>query len=143
MRRLLLIALSFLAFSANAVDDERVIKEMLRNSSLTREEVIAHYKTGCESGLTYPMRICAAFSFFAADLELNDTYKDILKSLDKEHKARLVRAQRAWIAYRDATCIYESSRGGSTDGMYNSSCRELLTKDQISRLLQNSPVGEQ
>lgn len=130
------------ALNASAIDDERVIQEMARRTTLTTDEIRAEYKTGCESGNTISMRICASFNALAADLELNDTYKSVLKTLDKDARAKLLKAQRAWIVYRDATCDYESNRGGSADGLYFSSCKETLTRDRTKRLIETAPESE-
>jgi uncharacterized protein YecT (DUF1311 family) len=55
-----------------------------------------------------------------ADAELNMVYKQLMAALDKEEKQRLVAAQRAWIAFRDAECEFEANYTGSgTDRAVN------------------------
>ena len=55
-----------------------------------------------------------------ADRNLNTTYKQLLGKLDKQSKAKLLTAQRAWLAYRDADALLTGdidARGGSMQGM--------------------------
>ena len=55
-----------------------------------------------------------------ADRNLNTTYKQLLGKLDKQSKAKLLTAQRAWLAYRDADALLTGdidARGGSMEGM--------------------------
>lgn len=145
MSRWFLLFIVAVSFPVCAVDEkeECAIANMVKNSSLSREEILEDYKTGCASGNTYKMRICAAYGFYEADVDLNDTYKKVKGKLSKEQQDLLIKAQRAWITYRDATCLYETSFGGSADGMYYSSCRETLTRERTKRLIENSPNQEE
>lgn len=43
-----------------------------------------------------------------ADQELNRIYKQLTAILDAPGRAKLQKAQRAWIAFRDANCAYEA-----------------------------------
>lgn len=127
------------AFSAaaNAIDDERVIKHMARHTSLSVEQIRADYRSGCESGNTSSMTICASFHFFAADLELNDTYRQLMKQLTtKSARDKLAKAQRAWVIFRDITCEYESEgwSGVSGQGMSYLSCKQAVTETRTSQL---------
>jgi uncharacterized protein YecT (DUF1311 family) len=73
-----------------------------------------------------------------ADQALNQTFKKIQKRLDDDAggKARLVKAQRAWIAFRDAECTFQSSGddGGSAAPMVAAGCRADLTNDRTKQL---------
>lgn len=77
-----------------------------------------------------------------ADAELNRVYAKLIKKLDKEGVAKLKKAQRAWIAYRDAEMEFagDSARGGSMQPMLYSGTGAHLTKDRIKDL--NSHLGE-
>lgn len=55
-----------------------------------------------------------------ADRNLNTTYKQLQGKLDKQSRAKLLMAQRAWLAYRDADALLTGdidARGGSMQGM--------------------------
>lgn len=136
MRTLFVLLLMLVTCTAHAIDDERVIGEMARRTNLDISEIREHYKTGCESGVTFSMRICASFHFIAADLELNDTYQALLKRLSKSSKDKLVKAQRAWVTFRDLNCEFDSSgwEGGSGQPIIFSSCRQTVTEARTKEL---------
>lgn len=73
-----------------------------------------------------------------ADQALNQTFKKVQKRLegDAAGKARLVKAQRAWIAFRDAECTFRSSGddGGSAAPMVAAGCRADLTNDRTKQM---------
>jgi len=123
--------------NAYAIDDERVINEMMRTSSLTAEQIRAEYKDGCASGAHDGMLICNSFQYTAADLELNDRYKQLLRQLTTQQaRAKLIRAQKAWVTFRDLTCAYETdgyvaSRDWSS---VNFSCMTRITLERNSEL---------
>ncbi|MBC8138841.1 MAG: DUF1311 domain-containing protein [Fibrella sp.] len=71
-----------------------------------------------------------------ADAELNRVYARLMKKLDKEGAAKLKKAQRAWIAYRDLEMEFaaDTARGGSMSPMLHSGAGAQLTKDRIKDL---------
>jgi len=73
-----------------------------------------------------------------ADQALNHTFREIENRLsdDAGAKARLVSAQRAWIAFRDAECTFQSSGddGGTAAPMAIAACRTALTTDRTEQL---------
>ncbi|WP_281062274.1 lysozyme inhibitor LprI family protein, partial [Mesorhizobium sp. M7A.F.Ca.ET.027.03.2.1] len=79
-----------------------------------------------------------ASDFKRADQALNQTFKQIQKRLadDSDGKARLVKAQRAWIAFRNAECTFQSSGddGGSAAPMVAAACQAELTKARTRQL---------
>lgn len=79
-----------------------------------------------------------AAEFQQADKALNDAYRSIVHRLadDPGAKARLVHAQRAWIAFRDAECDFRSGGvdGGSAAPAVIMVCRTQLTSDRTTRL---------
>lgn len=81
------------------------------------------------------MNECAGKAFEKSDAELNRLYKRIEARLADEPDAKglLVKAQRAWIAFRDAECGFSSSAvaEGSIHPMMVSMCRDRLTRDRI------------
>jgi uncharacterized protein YecT (DUF1311 family) len=101
----------------------------------------------CDNAQTQvEMNYCAHVDWEAADTELNSTYKDVreaLKVRDRDLVAgelkaadRLLDAQRAWIAYRDAHCEVDSfsARGGSMQPMLYSGCLATVTRNRTKQL---------
>lgn len=82
------------------------------------------------------MNTCAEQALQAADADLNQSYAALMNQITPEGQAALRSAQRAWIAYRDAQCSFESagSAGGSAHAMVVSSCLDALTRAQTARL---------
>jgi uncharacterized protein YecT (DUF1311 family) len=74
--------------------------------------------------------------FRQADLDLNKTYKLALKDLQESDAALLRKAQRAWIAYRDAQCDAEYAKwgGGSGGPGGHLQCLATITEERIVRL---------
>ena len=128
----------FIALNANAIDDERVINRMVSTTSFTADEIRADYRTGCGSISNRQMIICAKFQYTAADIELNDNYNKIIKNLKTQNAiSKLIKAQKALIVYRDATCEYETDEvEGSFLGVLNNSCLLAVTKSRIVQLRQ-------
>jgi len=81
------------------------------------------------------MNQCAAQQYKAADKELNDLYKQITARLKDDSKAKqlLVKAQRAWIDFRDAECEFSASgvEGGSVYPLIHSDCITAQTKARV------------
>ena len=86
------------------------------------------------------MNICADKDYRKADAALNLTYKDTLKGQDAHSTDLLRKAQRAWIAFRDAECVYQNveNEGGSIYPMVYSGCLTRLTKIRIQQLRQGN-----
>lgn len=81
------------------------------------------------------MNQCAAQETKAADKELNNLYKQITARLkdNAEAKQLLVKAQRAWIGFRDAECSFSASgvEGGSVYPMIHNECLTAVTKARV------------
>ncbi|WP_244847864.1 lysozyme inhibitor LprI family protein [Caballeronia sp. SL2Y3] len=79
---------------------------------------------------------CAGRELKAADQKLNDTYRTLLSKVSKDGAEQLRKAQRAWIAWRDAQCTFDTmgTRGGSINSMENALCVEKLTQAQTAHL---------
>ena len=95
------------------------------------------------------MNVCAQRDYEAADTEMNAQYhlaiatmraadKEVDRSYDRQptYYDTLVAAQRAWVTFRDQTCLLESfeSRGGSMQPMLDSGCRAQLTRERTKQL---------
>ena len=63
---------------------------------------------------------CASEQLEAADKQLNQTYKALLSAQETDAKSKLITAQRAWVAFRDADKYFayaHSGEGGSLAGL--------------------------
>jgi uncharacterized protein YecT (DUF1311 family) len=136
MSRLILSFFLFAATSAFAVDDEAVIKRMASTSSLTADEIRADYRTGCDSGEYLPMLTCSRFQYTAADMELNDIYRQLMGQLTtKSARTKLANAEKAWVKFRNATCDYETDGNeGRFWSVYNFGCLADVSKSRIVTL---------
>lgn len=90
----------------------------------------------CANAITQgEMNQCAAQQYKAADKELNDLYKQITARLKDDPKAKqlLVKAQRAWIGFRDAECEFSASgvEGGSVYPLIYTDCVTAQTKARV------------
>jgi uncharacterized protein YecT (DUF1311 family) len=62
-------------------------------------------------GKTLPV---SGSSYQAADRKLNQLYQQLQKTLPPQRKSKLEAAELAWINFRDSSCRFEASSGGST-----------------------------
>ena len=107
---------------------------------------IAHAEDCSNATTQTEMNACANKAYEKSDAELNALYKQILTRLknDTDATQRLVSAQRAWIAFRDAECTFVTSpsTGGSVYSMALSYCRERLTRARVNDLMSYLRCGE-
>jgi len=79
-----------------------------------------------------------AADYQKADKALNQAFRQIEHRMadDASGKAQLVKAQKAWIAFRDAECSFQSSAvdGGSATPLVIASCKATLTADRVKQL---------
>ncbi len=95
------------------------------------------------------MNYCAGEDFSAADEELNAVYRDVraeMKATDKGlaewdpkyvgAEEALLKAQRAWIDYRDGHCdnIGFQARGGTLEPLLVESCKADMTRKRTQEL---------
>lgn len=95
------------------------------------------------------MNFCAEKDFDAADADLNriwKTAKAVMKKADEDVASydenavgavdALMKAQRAWIDYRDGQCEAYAfqSRGGSMEPMLIMGCKADLTRERVKEL---------
>ncbi len=82
------------------------------------------------------MSVCASRRFQATDARMNVTYRALLARVSAPGKTKLRAAQRAWLAYRDSQCAFETAAtlGASIHPMVVSGCLEALTLAQGKRL---------
>ncbi|WP_188079868.1 lysozyme inhibitor LprI family protein [Neorhizobium sp. P12A] len=103
----------------------------------------------CKNAVTQTdMNICADRDYKAADAELNVQYKETRATmvswdadLDDDLKGAekaLLKAQRAWVDYRDGECEAEGfeARGGTMEPMLVSACLASVTRERTKQLKQ-------
>ncbi|SIQ32510.1 Uncharacterized conserved protein YecT, DUF1311 family [Rhizobium sp. RU20A] len=103
----------------------------------------------CNNAMTQAdMNACAAEDFQKADEALNALWPKVRKAMADWDKtvaesalttgaeAALLKAQRAWIDYRDGQCEAEgfSAHGGSMEPLLIESCRAELTRKRTQEL---------
>lgn len=101
----------------------------------------------CNTALTQnAMTRCAEQAWMAADGDLNAAYREARDAMrridarldgpDKGAETSLREAQRAWIAFRDATCAAEgwAMKGGSAEPMLVYFCRARVTEARAAEL---------
>ncbi len=77
------------------------------------------------TGVQMTLNLCAERDAQRSDKVLDATYGLLAGKLDDGGRAALKKAELAWIAFRDATCDFETSgyAGGSMRPMVIASCR--------------------
>ena len=82
------------------------------------------------------MNITAGKNFDKADKTMIAAYKKLMSKLDAKGKARLKKAQIAWIKFRDAEAEFRSSQseGGSMHPMEESDCLTEITNQRTKEL---------
>jgi uncharacterized protein YecT (DUF1311 family) len=93
--------------------------------------------TDCKNAPTQmEMDYCAGLDFKAADAKLNALYRQMTAKYDPADKEKLKAAEKAWLAYRDAECDYETaqSEGGSIHPMVETECATDKTQARIKEL---------
>jgi len=85
------------------------------------------------------MNVCAAAAQKSADQQLNKTYNTLIARIaDQDAIALLRNAEKAWLAYRDQECTFETSMtvGGSVHPMMVAQCLEAKTRARTQELQQ-------
>ena len=96
-------------------------------------------QAACPGDTQVEMNACAEADFKAADAELNAAWKPAKAFYDGTgHGEDLLKAQRAWIAFRDANCWAEAApyTTGSIQPLVFSSCMARLTRQRTKDLTQ-------
>jgi uncharacterized protein YecT (DUF1311 family) len=95
-------------------------------------------KIDCKNAVVqYEMNVCSYRDYQAADGKLNRIYKKVLAASENEAAAaNLKAAQRAWIAFRDAECIFEANpeEGGTIRPLLENMCLTKLTNARTEQL---------
>jgi uncharacterized protein YecT (DUF1311 family) len=116
--------------------DKAVIVEMVKRGSYTEKDILEHYN-GCNEDLYQWKVLCINYADVKSDLQLNDIYKKLQKKINgTSAEKKLTQAQRAWLAFRDVSCIYEND--GYADGrmayLMETSCKVRYTEERSQKL---------
>lgn len=128
-----------------ALADDALIVDIAKREKTTPAEVKETLEKGCDSGITPEMSRCGYYHWVGADIQLNRSYNELLKKLGtKAAKEKLVKAQRAWLAFRDATCKFESDEmaGGTGEGVLYLGCLGTVTEERNLKLKEYLECGE-
>jgi uncharacterized protein YecT (DUF1311 family) len=107
---------------------EAQLKTAAAAASVTPESCIGAINDVCQStpeGMsTMGMVQCEDRELAVWDERLNKSYRDSLNGADPKYRDALRKAQRAWIAYRDARCAFPAleNEGGSIVGPLTEYC---------------------
>lgn len=115
------------------------MKRTLVTASLIALMLPAAHADECENAQDQSaMTQCAERAYKASDAKLNTLYRQIEKRLgdDADAKRLLLKAERAWMAFRDAECGFSASAvtGGSAYPMVQATCLNDLTQKRIADL---------
>lgn len=111
---------------------EERLKAAATEAPSTPESCIGSINDICQStpeGMsTIGMEECEARELAVWDERLNKAYRDGLDGADPQYRDALRKAQRAWIAYRDALCALPAleNEGGTIVGPLTAAC--LMTE---------------
>ena len=87
-------------------------------------------------GVTVAVRACLTSAAQGEDRRLNAAYRKLSALLDAPVRARLVEAQRAWLAFRVKDCAFVGAReaGGSDAALAVDQCSLGKTRDRAAML---------
>jgi len=88
---------------------------------------------GCD-GSTYEMVECLKAKTAQWDKRLNAAYQQALKDAQPKQREQLRAAQRLWIQYRDANCLYYDLGEGTIARIETGDCMYRLTKSRAEEL---------
>lgn len=85
-------------------------------------------------GSTYQMVECLKAKTAQWDKRLNAAYSKALDAAQPKQRGQLRQAQRAWIAFRDANCLYYGMGEGTIARIEAGDCMYSLTKTRALEL---------
>jgi uncharacterized protein YecT (DUF1311 family) len=85
-------------------------------------------------GSTYEMVECFKAKIAQWDKRLNIAYPKALELAQPKQREQLRKAQRAWIAYRDANCLYSDLGEGTIARIQAGDCMYRMTKERAEEL---------
>jgi uncharacterized protein YecT (DUF1311 family) len=110
------------------------------------------YAIDCNKAVTTPdLNDCASIEQKKIEGQLNDTYKRVIKMLEKPEpstaegytatKKRLIEAQRAWIKFREIDCdaLYTFYKDGTIRNLIYLGCMQTHAEQRIKELKNYDP----
>ncbi|WP_080404694.1 lysozyme inhibitor LprI family protein [Burkholderia ubonensis] len=98
----------------------------------------------CTSNVTKELEACARANFEYSDRILNSAYADLATKLSASDKGVLVRAEREWLTYKNATCqgAYDATSPGEEAGIDKWTCLDQITRARTDEIqLLNTGIG--
>lgn len=90
---------------------------------------------GASGGVTLAMIDCIGEEFTAQDRRLNTVYQQALAALPAPRRAAFARAQRAWVAFKEAECDFVlDPDGGSLARIAANDCMLRMTATRADEL---------
>ncbi|MEH1768632.1 lysozyme inhibitor LprI family protein [Nostoc sp.] len=132
MRYLSLLLVNILAFSSLHTPS---VTTANTTSNLPKMQLAQ--KLNCNNAQTQAViNECAKLSSQNADKKLNQVYQQLVSTLERSRKQKLITAQQAWIKFRDNNCEFETSKyeGGSISPTIYFGCLENITKLRTQQL---------
>ncbi len=96
-------------------------------------EELADTEPHCD-GSTYEIVECLKAQTAQWDKRLNAAYQKALKDAEGKQLEQLRVAQRLWVQYRDANCLYYGLSQGTISGIEAGYCMKDLTKTRALEL---------
>lgn len=93
----------------------------------------AEEEASCD-GSTYQIVECLKAKTATWDKRLNAAYQQALKDAAPQQKAQLQAAQRLWIQYRDANCLYYGLGEGTIARIEAGECMRNMTEARAKEL---------
>ncbi|MDQ1834723.1 lysozyme inhibitor LprI family protein [Massilia scottii] len=135
---LLSIALLSTAIArAEAPMSKWLVAQVAKNLGKTQAEIRESVTEKNCNGMIAAMEGCHYVKLVAREIRMNAQYGRLEKRLaEAKDREKLAKTQRAWIAFRYATCEYESRshEGGRLYGMEESGCNSSMTEERIKTL---------
>ncbi|MDZ8258824.1 lysozyme inhibitor LprI family protein [Nostoc sp. ChiQUE01b] len=132
MRQLLLVLSSILTLSS--LDTSAIT---IAGTTPDVSEMRLVQKLNCNNPQTQAaINECTKLSYQNADKKLNQVYQQLVSTLERSRKQKLIAAQLAWLKFRDTNCEFEKSKyeGGSIASSIYSGCLEKTTKLRTQQL---------
>jgi uncharacterized protein YecT (DUF1311 family) len=109
----------------------------LVNAVTGKEGEVVAQRTGCiNPNYEVEIKECAYKAYQAADRRLNQVYKKLSNRISGDERQELIKAEQAWIKFRDTNCSFEvyPTRKGSGYSTFLSNCLERMTKERTAKL---------
>lgn len=101
-------------------------------------------KSVCTSNVTKELAACARANFEHSDRNLNLAYNDLSEKLSGTDKGILVRAEKEWLAYKEATCqgAFDATSPGEEAGIDKWTCLDQITRARTEEIqFLNTGIG--